>query len=231
MWDWVNSPEFFLVAVILAAAVFFRKRRLKKTNVASWEALRAACTTSTRKIAKAPEAAWITALHASVAKDAWKPGLKPSTKEQVPQLQSHPSYERITGQLEMAARQAADPRDVAQAQPYFSFHSTPEPAERAAAQVPDREILWARCEAGDPGFIKLRRWLIKGKTVFAVIVFPPADHEGEKTHEGQAVLEEVTEQGAKFRMNGANARMFFPDFTLGYDRKRKRPVIRFRERL
>jgi hypothetical protein len=85
------------LAVSLAAAVFFRKRRLKKTNGESWEALHAACTTSTRKIAKAPEAAWITALRASVAKDARKPGLKRSTKEQVPQLQSHSEYTPLGG--------------------------------------------------------------------------------------------------------------------------------------
>jgi len=86
------------------------------------------------------------------------------------------------------------------------------------------------CKSSDPKIVKLRHWLAEGKTLFTVIIFPPADHEWEKLHEGQGVLEEVTEQEAKFRFNGANPWMFFPDFSVGYDRKRKRPLIRLRER-
>jgi hypothetical protein len=71
----------------------------------------------------------------------------------------------------------------------------------------------------------------EGKTLFTVIVFPPAEHEWENIHEGQGLLEEVTGQEAKFRFNGAKPWTVFPDFNVGYDRKRKRPLMQFRERL
>ena len=41
------------------------------------------------------------------------------------------------------------------------------------------------------------------QTLFTVIVFPPADHEWEKTQEGEGLLEEVLGQEAKFPFNGA----------------------------
>jgi hypothetical protein len=50
---------------------------------------------------------------------------------------------------------------------------------------------------------KLRHWLSEGKTLFTVIVFPPADHEWEKTQEGEGLLDEVLGQEAKFPFNGA----------------------------
>ena len=221
MRDWLNSPDFFLLVVTLAAAALYgwNKRRLKKT-----------CTTSTRKTGKAPEAAWITALRASIAGDAWKPGLKPSDAEKVALLQSDPSHGDVPRHLESTARQAADAENVAQAQPYHFYPHAPQLAESTAGRVADPEIVWVRCESGHAGIVKLRRWLMEGKTLFTVIVFPAADHEWEKVHEGQAVLEEVTEQQAKFRINGAHPWMFFPNCTVGYDRKRKRPLIQLRGR-
>ena len=95
----------------------------------------------------------------------------------------------------------------------------------------DPEVVWVHCKSGDPNIAKLRHWLSEGKTLFTVIVFPPADHEWEKIHEGLGLLEEVTGQEAKFRFNGAKQWTAFADFNVGYDRKRKRPLIQFRERL
>jgi hypothetical protein len=137
--------------------------------------------------------------------------------------------------LESTARQAADAENAAQAQPchfYPIYPNAPQPAQSTArCQTTDPEIVWVRCESGNPGIVELRRWLMEGKTIFSVIVFPPADHEWEKIHAGQAVLEEVTEHEARFRFRGVSPWMFFHDCTIGYDRKRKRSLIQFRERL
>ncbi len=195
----VTSSDFFFLVMTLAAVGLYvwKKRQLKKASAEQWKIFHAACTTSTRKTA---EAAWITALRTSVARDGWKRGLKPSAVEA--QVQSHPSYCEVPGHAESRARRVADP-----------------------------EVVWVHCKSGDSKIAKLQHWLSEGKTLFTVIVFLPADHEWEKIHEGQGLLEEVTEQEAKFRFNGANPWMFFPDFSIGYDRKRKRPLIQFRERL
>lgn len=110
------------------------------------------------------------------------------------------------------------------------YPNAPQPAQSTTRQTADPEIVRVRGEAGDPRIVSLR-WLTEGKTVFTFIVFPPADHEWEKIYEGQAVLEEVTEREAMFRFKGAHPWMLFPECTIGYDRKRKRPLIQFRERL
>jgi hypothetical protein len=107
----------------------------------------------------------------------------------------------------------------------------PEPAESTARRVTGLEIAWVHCKSGDPKIAKLRDWLSEGKTLFTVIVLPPADQEWEKIHEREGVLEEVTGRYAKFRFNGANPWMFFHDLSIGYDRKRNRPPVQFRERL
>jgi hypothetical protein len=228
MFAWLNSPDFPLLVMTLAGAALYRwrRRRLKKASAKSWEMFHSACTTSS---CKTPEAEWLTALRASVAGDAWKPGLKPSASEA--QIQQHPSCCDVIGHTEGTMNRAAGAENVAPAQTYLLPRDAAEPAESTAGQVPDPEVVWVHCKPGDPNIAKLRHWLAEGKTHFTVIMFPPADHEWEKIHEGQGVLEEVTEQEAKFRFNGANPCMFFPDFSVGYDRKKKRPMIRFRERL
>lgn len=83
MLDRLDSSEFFfLLVAILTATVLFalRQRKQKKASAESWEVLHTACTTST-KTGKTLEAAWITALPASVSEDVWKPGLKPSAEK------------------------------------------------------------------------------------------------------------------------------------------------------
>ena len=199
MLNWLTSPDFiFLVMTLAAAAVYvLRRRRLKKMSAEQWNTFHAACTGSTKKTT---EAAWITALRASVAGDVWIPGLKPSASEA--QIQLHPSYCDFPGHTESTARRVADP-----------------------------EVVWVHCKSGDPNIAKLRHWLSEGQTLFTVIVFPPADHEWEKIQEGQGLLEEVSRQEAKFHFDGAKPRTVFPEFNVGYDRKRKRPLIQFRERL
>jgi hypothetical protein len=48
--------------------------------------------------------------------------MKPSTMENVWQLQSHSSHEEVAGRLEMAARQAADPQNVGLATTLVGSH-------------------------------------------------------------------------------------------------------------
>jgi len=227
MFDWLNSSvSIFLVLTLAGSALFiWRKRWLKTAYAESCKTFHAACTTSTRET---PEAAWITALRASVARDAWKPGLKPSAAET--RVQLHPSYCDVPGHMESAARRAADAENGTLAPLYLPSRDAPEPAEGTARRVTDPESAWMHCKPGDPKIAKLRDWLSKGKTLFTVIVLPPADHEWERIHEGEGVLEEVAGRYVKFRFHGANPWMFFHDFSIGYDRKRKRPLVRFRER-
>ncbi len=92
--------------------------------------------------------------------------------------------------------------NVAQAQPYLPSRDAPEPAESTARRVADSEAVWVLCKSGDPNIAKLRHSLSEGKTLFTVIVVPPADHEWEKIHESQGLLKEVTGQEATFRFNG-----------------------------
>lgn len=210
-----------------AALYGWRRRRLKRASAESWEMFHAVCTTSS---AKTPEAEWITALRASVAGDVWKPGLKPSASEA--QIQQHPSCCDVPGHTESTTSRAGGAESVAQAQTYpLLCRDAPEPAESTAPRVADPEVVWVHCKPGDPNIAKRRHWLVEGKTHFTVIMFPPADHEWEKIHEGQRLLEEGTGQEAKFRFNGAKPWTLFPDFNVGYDRKRKRPLMQFRERL
>jgi hypothetical protein len=227
MSDWLNSPGFLVLVMTLAGAALYgwRRRRLKRASAESWEMFHAACTTSS---SKTPEAEWITALRASVAGDVWKPGLKPSASEaQIPQ---HPSCCDFADHTESTTRRAAGAHNVSPAQPHLLSRDAPEPAESVARHVTDPEIVSVRCESHDQKIVKLRHWLSEGKTLFTVMMFPPVDDEWEKIHEGQGVLEEVSEGEAQFRFRGANPRMFLPDFSVGYDRKRKRPLIRLRER-
>jgi hypothetical protein len=222
-----SSYFIFLVMTLAAVALYvWTKRQLRKTSVETWKTLHEACTTSARKTA---EAGWITALRASVAGDEWKPGLKPSASKV--QIHSHPCSCDVLGHTEITTRRAASAENVAWAQPHLPSRGASEPSESTARQAADPEIVWLHCKPGDPNIAKLRRWISEGKTLFTVIVFPPADHEWEKIHEGQGLLEEVTGQEAKFRFNGAKPCTVFPDFNVGYDRKRKRPLIQFRERL
>jgi hypothetical protein len=227
MFSSLTSSDFIFLIMTLAAVALYVwiKRRLRKTSSETSKTLHEACTAPARKTV---EAAWITALRASVAGDEWKPGLKPSASKV--QIHSHSCSCDVPGHPESKTRRAAGAENVSPAQPYPS-HDAPEPAESTARRVADPEAVWLHCKSGDPNIAKLRQWLREGETLFTVIVFPPADHEWENIHEGQGQLEEVTGQEAKFRFNGAKPWTVFPDFNVGYDRRRKRPLIQFREKL
>lgn len=230
MFDWLNSSVSIFLVLTLAATVLFiwRRRWLKKAYAESWETFHAACTTST---SKTPEAEWITALRASVAADDWKPGLKLSKADHVAQVRSNPSHYDVFGHTDTATPRPEDAVNASLPHSCLSCRNAVDTVESTALRVVDPAIVCVHCESSDPKIAKLRCWLVEGKTLFTVMVFPPVDHEWEKIHECQGVLEEVTEQEAKFRFSGTKSWPVFPDFSIGYDRKRKRPLIRFRERL
>jgi hypothetical protein len=230
MLDWLTSPVFIVLALTLATVCLYRwnKRKHSKIFTKLLRTFRADRGTWT---GKAAEAAWITALRESVAKDRWKPGLKSSATENAAQTQLNLPYCNIRGQAETMARPPADAQDLAQNPSDVLYHHLSSSLENKARNEVDPEVFWVHCESDDPKIVKLRRLLVEGKTLFSVQVFPPADHEWEAVHEGQAVLEEVSGLEAKFRLNRVNPWMLFSDFRMGYDRKRKRPLIQFRERL
>ncbi len=233
MLNWLTPSDFLSLVMILAAAAalyLWEKRRLKKKSEEQWKTLIGTCRTWTpAKTKKSGEAAWITALRESIARDPWQPGLKPSATKA--RIQSRPSHCNVAEHTEYTPRRAEDAETVAQAQPSLPSRAAPEPVESTVPPVIDPEVVWVHCESGDPNIVKLRKWLNEGKTLFTFIVFPPADHEWEKIHEGLGRLEEVTEQEAKFRFDDVKPWTLFSNFYVGYDRKRKRPVIQFRERL
>lgn len=208
----------------------WEKRMLKRASEEQWKTLvgaRRIWTFTEGK--KSVEAAWITAIRESTARDPWQPGLKPSaTEARVTKLDSHL---KIPRQTESKRCPAKDAEAVAQPPPFLPSCGAPELAEITPPSVTAPEFVRIRCKPGDPNIAKLRRWLNEGNTLFTVLVFPPADHEWEKIHEGLGQLEEVTELEAKFRFAGVAPWTLFPDFYVGYDRKRKRPRIQFRERL
>jgi hypothetical protein len=232
MLSWLTSSDFFSLVMILAAAAalyLWEKTRLKKKSEEQWKTLIGTCRNWTSaKTKKSVEAAWITALRESLARDPWQPGLKPSATKA--RIQSRPSHCDVAEHSEHTPRRAEDAETVAQAQPSFPSRAAPESVESTAPLVIDPEVVWVHCELGDPNIAKLRKWLSGGKTLFTVIVFPPADHEWEKIHEGLGRLEEVTEQEAKFRFDDVKPWTLFSNFYVGYDRKGKRPLIQFRER-
>jgi len=115
---------------------------------------------------------------------------------------------RITGLRASVAEDASIPglkpsASETQVQSHPSYCDVPGHTESTAYRVADPEVVWVHCKSGDPNIAKLRHWLSEGKTLFKIIVFPPADHEWEKTQEGEGLLEEVLEQEAKIPFNGA----------------------------
>jgi len=114
MLDWLNSPYFFFLTVILAGVALYRlkKRSVKKASRGSWETPPAACTASP---GRAPEARFLDALRASVARDGWEPGLKLSAPQTVPPLRPHLSGVDVLAPLQNTEGDAADPENVAQA--------------------------------------------------------------------------------------------------------------------
>jgi hypothetical protein len=232
MLSWLTSSDFLSLVMILAAAAalyLWEKRRLKKKSEEQWKTLIETCRTWTpAKTKKSVEARWITALRESIARDQWQPGLKPSATEA--RMPSRSSHCDVAEHSEHTPRRAEDRETVAQAQPSLPSRAAPEPVESTVPPAIDPEFVWVHCESADPNIAKLRKWLSEGKTLFTVIVFPPADHEWEKIHEGLGRLEEVTEQDAKFRFDDVKPWTLFSNFYVGYDRKGKRPLIQFRER-
>lgn len=233
MLSWLTSSDFLSAVMILTAAAvlyWWEKRRLKKNSEEQWKTLIGTRKTWTpAKTKKSVEAAWITALRESIARDPWQPGLKQSAPKV--RIQSRPSHCDVAEQPEHTPGRAEDAETVAPAPPTFPSRDAPEPVESTAPPVIDPEVVWVHCESGDPNIARLRKWISEGKTLFTVIVFPPADHEWEKIHEGLGRLEEVTEQEAKFRFDDVKPGTLFSNFYIGYDRKGKRPLIQFRERL
>ena len=232
MLSWLTSSDVVSLVMILTAAAalyLWEKRRLKKKSEQQWKTLIRACGTWTpAKTKKGVEAAWITALRESLARDPWQPGLKPSATKA--RIQSRPSHCDIAEHSEHTPRRAEDAETVAQAPPSLPSRAAPEPVESSAPPMIDPEVVWVHCKSGDPNITKLRKWLSEGKTLFTVIVFPPADDEWEKIHEGLARLEEVSEQEAKFRFDDVKPWTLFSNFYVGYDPKGKRPLVQFRER-
>lgn len=232
MLSWLTSSDFLSVVMILTAAsalYLWEKRRLKRKSEEQWKMVIGPCKTWTpAKTKKSVEAAWITALRESIARDPLQPGLKPSATKA--RIQSRPSHCDVAEHTERTPRRAEDAETIAQGQRSLPSHNAPGPVESTAPPVIDPEVVWVHCESGDPNIAKLRKWISEGKTLFTVIVFPPADHEWEKIHEGLGRLEEVTEQEAKFRFDDVKPWTLFPNFHVGYDLERKRPLIQFRER-
>lgn len=232
MLNWIISDFLLSVIILATAALLFvwEKRRLKRASEEQWKTLvgaRRIWTLTEGK--KSVEAAWITAMRESIARDPWQPGLKPSVTEA--RIQKRASHFKIARQTESARCPTEDAESVVEGSPSVPSCLAPEPAQTSLPSVADQVIVWIRCKSGDPNIAKLRRWLNEGKTLFTVLVFPPADREWERIHEGLGQLEEVTELEAKFRFDGVRPWTLFPDFYVGYDRKRKRPRIQFRERL
>lgn len=206
------------------------KRRLKRASEEQWKTLVGAGRIwILTKGKKSVEAAWITVMRESIARDPWEPGLKPSaTEAQITKLDSHLKIPRHT---ESKPCPTMDAEAAAEAPPFLPSCGAPELAQIMRPSVTAPEFVRIRCKPADPNIAKLRPWLNEGKTLFTVLVFPPADHEWEKIHEGLGQLEEVTELEPKFRFAGVTPWTLFPDFYVGYDRKRKRPRIQFREKL
>src|SRR5260370_10987752 len=200
MLSWLTSSDFLSLVMILTAAAalcLWEKRRLKKKSEEQWKTLIGTCRTWTpAKTKKSVEAAWITALRESIARDPWQPGLKPSATKA--RIQSRPSHCEVAEHTEHTPRRAEGAETVAQAQRSFPSRDAPEPVESTAPPVIDPEVVWVHCESGDPNIVKLRKRLIEGKTLFTVIGLPPADHEWEKIHEGLARLQEITKQDPNF---------------------------------
>lgn len=233
MLSWLTSSPFLSVVMILTAAAalyLWEKRRLKKKSEEQWKTLIGTCKTWTpAKTKKSVETAWITARRESIARDPWQPGLKASATKA--RIQSRPSYCDVAEHAEHTPRREEDAETIAQAQRSLPSVDAPQPVESTAPRAIDPEVVWVHCESRDPNIAKLRKWLSEGKTLFTVIVFPPVDHEWEKIHEGLGRLEEVTAQEAKFRFDDVEPWTLFSNFYVGYDRKGKRPLIQFRERL
>lgn len=214
-----------------AAALFvWKKRRLKRVSEEQWKTLAGARRIWTfTKGKKSVEAAWIAAMRESIARDRWQPGLKPSATEA--RITKLASQFKITRQTESARRPTEAAESVAETPACLPSCGASELTETTPRFVTGPDVVWIHCKPGDPNIARLRQWLNEGKTLFTVLVFPPADHEWEKIHEGLGELEEVTELKAKFRFDGVTPWTLFPDFYVGYDRNRKRPCIQFRERL
>ena len=233
MLSWLTSSDSLSLVILLAVAAalyLWEKRRLKKKSEEQWKTLIGTYRTWTpANTKKSVEAAWITALRESIVRDPWQPGLKPSATKA--RIQSRPSQFDIAEHAQRTPRRAEDAETIAQVQPSLPSRAGPEPVESTVRPVIDPEVVRVHCESGDPNIAKLRKWHSEGKTLFTVIVFPPADNEWENIHEGLGRLEEVTEQEAKFRFDDVKPWTLFSNFYVGYDRKGKRPLIQFRERL
>lgn len=112
MLNWITSSDFLLSVVILATAAMlfvWEKRRLKRTAEEQWKTLAGA-----RRIwtltegKKSVEAAWITAMRESIARDPWQPGLKPSaTEAQITKLDSHLKIAKQTESMRCPTKDAA----------------------------------------------------------------------------------------------------------------------------
>src|SRR5260370_42679231 len=106
MLDWLTSSDFLSLVMILAAAAalyLWEKRRLKKKSEEQWKTLIGTWRTGTpAKTEKRVEAAWITALSESIARDPCQPGLKPpATKARI---QSRPSHSDVAEHKELSPR-------------------------------------------------------------------------------------------------------------------------------
>src|SRR5260370_494727 len=133
MLSWLTSSDFLSLVMILTAAAalcLWEKRRLKKKSEEQWKTLIGTCRTWTpAKTKKSVEAAWITALRESIARDPWQPGLKPSATKA--RIQSRPSHCDVAEHTEHTPRRAVDAETVAQAQRSFPSRNVPiQPLDR-----------------------------------------------------------------------------------------------------